>query len=126
MPLMLLSFYMTIDFDPRIGHRSAIRLNDSRSPRLDIPAGRRRSVPWHRNCTICGMPLFYFRLVDSNFVADYGAHDLSDETVAEIEAIRLAKSLRDTRPQLLGKHYSISVTDGYGAGVCVVPLDADS
>ena len=72
------------------------------------------------------MPLFYFRLVDSNFVADYGADDLSDETVAEIEAIKLAKSLRDTRPQLLGKHYSISVTDGYGAGVCVVPLDADS
>ena len=71
------------------------------------------------------MPLFYFRLVDSNFVADYGAHDLSDETVAEIEAIKLAKSLRDTRPQLLGKHYSISVTDGYGAGVCVVPLDAN-
>ena len=73
------------------------------------------------------MPLFYFRLVDSNFVADYGAHDLSDETAAEIDAIiKLAKSLRDTRPQLLGKHYSISVTDGYGAGVCVVPLDAIS
>jgi hypothetical protein len=69
------------------------------------------------------MPLFYFRLVDTHFVSDYGAHDLPDATVAQIEAIALAKSLRETRPQLLGKHYSISVTDENGGGVCVVPLD---
>ena len=72
------------------------------------------------------MPLFYFRLADSNFVSDYGAHDLPDETTAQIEAIKLAKSLRETRPHLLGKHYSISVTDQYGGGVCVIPLDGDT
>jgi hypothetical protein len=71
------------------------------------------------------MPLFYFRLVDKIFVSDYGAHDLPDETAAQIAALDLAKSLRETRTELVGKHYSISVTDGYGAGVCEIPLDID-
>jgi hypothetical protein len=30
------------------------------------------------------MPLYYFKLVDSHIVVDYGVHDLLDETVAQI------------------------------------------
>jgi len=71
------------------------------------------------------MPLFYFRLVNSDFVSDHGTHDLPDETAAQIAALELAKSLRETRPSLVGKHYSISVTDQFGGGVCVIPLDAE-
>ena len=71
------------------------------------------------------MPLYYFKLVDSIMVADHGVHELADETEAQIEAIKLAKSLRETRPQLRGQHCSISVTDENGAGVCLIPLDAD-
>jgi len=70
-----------------------------------------------------GMPLFYFKLVDTNFVSDYGVHDLPDETAAQIAALALARSLRETRPELVGKHYSISVTDEHAGGVCAIPLD---
>jgi hypothetical protein len=69
------------------------------------------------------MSFFYFRLVDTIFVSDYGAHDLPDEAAAKTAALELAQSLRDTRPELVGKHYSISVTDGVGGGVCAIPLD---
>jgi hypothetical protein len=69
------------------------------------------------------MRKYHFKLVDTHFVADYGSHELVDETAAQIEAIRLAQSLRETRPDLIGQHSSISVTDEYGAGVCVVALD---
>jgi hypothetical protein len=72
------------------------------------------------------MPLYYFKLVDTIMVADHGVHELADETQAQIEAIKLAKSLRESRPQFRGKHYSISVTDENGAGVCLIPLDADT
>jgi hypothetical protein len=70
------------------------------------------------------MPLFYFRLVDSDFVADHGVHNLPDETRAQIEAIELARSLREARPQLLGKHYFVQVTSEDGGRVCVIPIDA--
>jgi hypothetical protein len=69
------------------------------------------------------MPLYYFKLVDSHFVSDYGRHELIDDTVAKIEAIKLARSLRETRPNFVGQHYSISITNEEGAGVCVIPLD---
>jgi hypothetical protein len=36
------------------------------------------------------MPLFYFKLVDTIFISDYGAHDLPDETAAQIAALDLA------------------------------------
>jgi hypothetical protein len=51
------------------------------------------------------MPLYYFRLVDHHFVSDFGAHELADDVVAQIEA--LAESLRESRLELVGKHYSI-------------------
>jgi hypothetical protein len=33
------------------------------------------------------IPLYYFKLVDSHIIVDYGVHDLLGETVAQIEAI---------------------------------------
>jgi hypothetical protein len=72
---------------------------------------------------LTAMPLYYFKLVDSHVVADYGTHDLEDDTVAQIEAIKLARSVRDTRPDLVGRHCSISVTVEGGAGICIIPLE---
>ncbi|AHY52632.1 hypothetical protein JEY40_34545 [Bradyrhizobium japonicum] len=69
------------------------------------------------------MPLFSFKLINSHFVSDFGVHDLPSETDAQIEAIRLARSLRETRPELVGRRYSIFVSDDDGRGVCTIPLD---
>jgi uncharacterized protein DUF6894 len=63
------------------------------------------------------------KLVDSIIVADHGIHELDDDDAARVEAIKLARSLRETRPQLRGSHCSISVTAEDGAGVCLVALD---
>jgi hypothetical protein len=46
------------------------------------------------------VPLYYFKLVDSIIVADHGVHELVDDDAARVEAIKLARSLRETRPQL--------------------------
>jgi hypothetical protein len=70
------------------------------------------------------MPLYYFKLVDTRFVSDYGVHELDGDTIAQIEAIKLARSVREARPELIGQHCSISVTDENGAGVCIIPLEA--
>ena len=69
------------------------------------------------------MPRYYFKLVDTTIVTDCGVHDLADQTAAQIAAIELARSLRDSRPELLGRNCSISVTDENGAGICMIPLD---
>jgi hypothetical protein len=69
------------------------------------------------------MPHYYFKVVDTDIFSDHGTHELPDETAAQIEAIRLARSLRETRPELVGRHCSILVTDEHGAGVCVIPID---
>jgi hypothetical protein len=50
------------------------------------------------------MPKYYFKLVDTTIVSDYGVHELPDETAAQIEALELARSLRESRPELLGRH----------------------
>jgi hypothetical protein len=70
------------------------------------------------------MPRYYFKLVDTTFIAAIGVHDLPDETAARAEAEEIARSLRETRPELVGKHYTVSVTGPDGAGICAVPLDA--
>jgi hypothetical protein len=57
------------------------------------------------------MPLYHFKLVDTRIVSDHGTHDLADETTAQIQAIKLARSLRTARPELIGMNCSISVTD---------------
>jgi hypothetical protein len=69
------------------------------------------------------MAKFHFKLINTNIVSDHGVHDLADETAAQIEAIRLARSLRETRPELAGRNCSISVADEHGRGVCIIPVD---
>jgi hypothetical protein len=69
-----------------------------------------------------GMPLYYFKLVDSRVVADYGTHELED-TAAQIEAIKLARSVCEARPELVGRHCSISVSVDDRGGVCTIPLE---
>lgn len=69
------------------------------------------------------MPLFHYRLIDTHFVAEFGTHDLPGETEAQIEAIKLARSLRETRPEMVGKSYSIVVLDDDGVTFCTIPLD---
>jgi hypothetical protein len=69
------------------------------------------------------MPLYHFKLIDSHFVSDYGVHELADDAAAQIEALKLAQSLRETRPHLVGLYYSISVTAENGAGIYMIPLD---
>ncbi|TFV36436.1 DUF6894 family protein [Bradyrhizobium niftali] len=69
------------------------------------------------------MPFFTYKIIDGHFVSDFGAHDLPSEIEAQIEAIKLACSLREGRPELLGKGYSILVIDDDGTAVCSIPLD---
>jgi hypothetical protein len=69
------------------------------------------------------MPRYHFKLVDSRIVSDYGVHELIDDTIAQTEAIKLARSIRSARPELLGQHCSISVTDQDGGGICIIPID---
>jgi hypothetical protein len=69
------------------------------------------------------MPRYHFKLVDSRRVSDYGVHELIDDTIAQIEATKLARSLRADRPELAGQQYSISVTTESGVGICVIPID---
>jgi len=59
-------------------------------------------------------------------VSDFGVHHLPGESEARTEAIKLARSLRETRPQLIGKKYAIFVIDEDGVAVCSVPLDVVS
>ncbi|WP_426615765.1 DUF6894 family protein [Bradyrhizobium sp. McL0616] len=70
------------------------------------------------------MPRFHFKLVDTRTVADHGVHDLVDERSAQIEAIRLARSLRADRPELVGRNCSVAVVDEHGKSICVIPVDS--
>jgi hypothetical protein len=71
------------------------------------------------------MPRYHFKLVDGNIASDHGIHELDDETSAQIEALKLAHSLSETRPEFSGKSYVLLVTDECGAVVCAIPLDDD-
>jgi hypothetical protein len=66
-----------------------------------------------------------FKLVDGNIVSDDGIHELDDETMAQIEALKLAHSLSETRPEFSGKNYVLLVTDERGEVVCAIPLEVD-
>ena len=84
-------------------------------------------MPWpafdlHSRTT---MPRYYFRLADGHLVANYGVHQLADDTAAQIAAIELAHSIRAERPELVGQNYAVSVNDDLGAEVCVIPLEID-
>jgi hypothetical protein len=78
---------------------------------------------WQGICWKDGMPRFHFKLTDTRIVSDHGVHDLADDTAAQIEAIRLARSLRATRPELVGRNCSVSVVDENGRGICLIPID---
>ena len=69
------------------------------------------------------MPRYYFKLVDGHIVANYGFYDLENDTTAQIAAIELARSICKERPELEGQNYSVSVTDEFGANVCIIPID---
>jgi hypothetical protein len=68
------------------------------------------------------MPRYHFKLVDDRIVSAHGCHRLADDAMAQIEAIKLARSLRAARPELAAQHCSISVTDEGGAGICIVSV----
>jgi hypothetical protein len=90
---------------------------------LSGPRPDRPSFAWHPICFPKLMPRFYFKLVDGHLVTNYGAHDLDDETAAQIAAIELARSIRQERPELVGRGYSVSVTDELGGDVCAIPIE---
>ena len=58
-------------------------------------------------------------------MSDHSPPELDDETMAQIEAVKLARSLSQTRPEFSGKNYVLLVTDERGAVVCAIPLDVD-
>jgi uncharacterized protein DUF6894 len=80
-------------------------------------------VPWHPNCFPQHMPRYYFKLVDGHLVMNYGICELTDETAAQIAAIELARSIRQERPELVGQDYAVSVTDEFGADVCLISIE---
>ena len=69
------------------------------------------------------MPRYYFRLADGHVAANYGAHDLVDNTAAQIAAIELARSVREVHPELVDRGYNILVSDELGIEICVIPLE---
>jgi len=44
------------------------------------------------------MPMYYFKLVDTYIVSDYGTHELADATAAREAAAKLARSVRVSGP----------------------------
>ncbi|MGY4501075.1 hypothetical protein ACVWYH_005006 [Bradyrhizobium sp. GM24.11] len=88
--------------------------------RVDRILFRQPKQPPRNNfaATLSQCPKFHFKLIDTS-----GEHDLLDETVAQIEAIKLARSLRTSRPHLVGRDCSISVVDEMGKNVCRIPID---
>lgn len=69
------------------------------------------------------MPLYYFKLVDGRIVTDYGVHELQDDTAAQLEAIKLARSVRGSRPEFVGPRCSITVSAEGGGAVCIIPIE---
>ena len=69
------------------------------------------------------MPRYHFKLVNTHIVSDYGVHDLPDDAAAEIEALKLARSLREGRLELVGRNCSILATDYLGREICSIPID---
>jgi hypothetical protein len=70
------------------------------------------------------MPLYHFKLVDGLIIADHGVHDLTNDTAAQIEALKLARSVVESRPDLQGKMCAISVTGEDGTLLCLIPIDS--
>ena len=71
------------------------------------------------------MPLYYFRLVDSNFVRDYGAHNLPSETEAQIAAIELARVVAGDQIRLDREALFYLRDRPKRRRICVIPLDVE-
>jgi hypothetical protein len=84
--------------------RGGVRIGADRDPGC-LPSSRTRSAGWPSRSV------------------GHGVHNLTDKTAAQIEAIKLARSVRAARPELVGKHCSITVTDEQGAAISVIPLE---
>jgi hypothetical protein len=69
------------------------------------------------------MPRYHFDLVDHTTVEDHGGQILADDITAAAVADELARRVREVRPQLMGKPYSIVVTDAEGHEVHRSPID---
>jgi hypothetical protein len=69
------------------------------------------------------MPRYHFDLVDHITVEDHGGQILADDITAAVVADELARRVREVRPQLMGKRYSIVVTDAEGREVHRSPID---
>jgi hypothetical protein len=76
------------------------------------------------------MPRYRFKLVDSRRVADYGLHELIDDTIAQIEAIKLVRSLRADRPRESGmpRRFGLSARLSWipVPGKCMTPIGNNS
>jgi hypothetical protein len=93
-----------------------------------LDEGQRIELSWeHANrvhqLTPRGSIASYPGTLQSSCLRSEPASDLADETAAQIEAIMLARSLRDARPELVGMNCSISVTGEDGGGICIIPLE---
>ncbi|MDN5001514.1 DUF6894 family protein [Bradyrhizobium sp. GCM10027634] len=69
------------------------------------------------------MRRYHFDLVDTNSVTDAGGALLADDDQARNVARDLAQEVRETRPQLVGRGYGISVRAANGAEVFRVEID---
>jgi hypothetical protein len=69
------------------------------------------------------MPRYYFMLADGRIVTDCGVHELKDDAAAQLAAIKLARSVREARPELVGQNYSIAVSAEGGSAVCTIPIE---
>jgi hypothetical protein len=47
----------------------------------------------------------------------------ADEAATRKAAMELARSIPETRPDLVEQSCAVSVSDEYGAGICLVPAD---
>ena len=75
-----------------------------------------------KNCTHAGMPLYYFKQVDTRIVPNHGVHNLPDEAAARLEAIKASALFARNSPEV-DRAALLYLTDEHGAGICVVPVD---
>jgi len=69
------------------------------------------------------MARYHFDLVDSKTVADEGGAEVSDDLKALDIAEQIAQRLVKERPELVGRHFSILVTNEEGEEVGRARLD---
>ena len=67
--------------------------------------------------------LFYFKLTDGRLVEDIDGLEFSDLPAAREEAMGLARDL--ARGQILGRDWTVIVTDGTGHEVLAVSISGD-